>query len=132
MPFKYIHEARAFAAEQVLAEPAPKQSFTAPGESIINALTPSTEHVATPLWLQPRASLRGTASALQDIRSGPSGRGQAVDDKAEVSESPKDEDARLQRQLQYDEAVNQAFPDDMYSQQLSNGLPGKQASKTFL
>ena len=48
-----------------------------------------------------------------------------MDDKAEVAEDPEKHEIRVQRQLQYDDAVNQAFPDDMYSQQLGNGLPGE-------
>lgn len=51
-----------------------------------------------------------------------------VDDKAEVAETPDQAEARVQRQLQYDEAVNQAFPDDMYSQQLANGLDSGEPS----
>jgi hypothetical protein len=31
----------------------------------------------------------------------------------------------VNRQLTYDEAVDRAFPEDMFSKELSNGMPGE-------
>lgn len=90
---------------------------------VVQASTPGT---------QPRDSVRPLRPALRNLASAPAdmrysvGEGPpAVDDKAEVEATPSEDESRVQRQLQYDEAVNQAFPDDMYSQQLANGLPGR-------
>lgn len=67
------------------------------------------------------SGLRSFASAPDDRSYAPRFQSVAVDDKAEVSEG-----SRAHRQLSYDEAVNQAFPDDMFSQELANGIaPGE-------
>lgn len=95
------------------------------GESIINALTPGTE-LPTPPLRNLRPDLRSIASAPQDMRQTSAGGGFAIDDKAEVAENPYERESRIKRQLHYDDdAVNQAFPEDMYSLELSNGIPGK-------
>ena len=86
------------------------------GESIINALTTGTEAIS-PHVRSRGAGLRSISSAPDDRAYAPRFRTVAVDDKAEVSEGQP-----VPRQLSYDEAVNQAFPDDMFAQELANGI----------
>ena len=46
----------------------------------------------------------------------------AVDDKEEVTEQQTNSGVR--RMLTYDDAVNQAFPEEMFSHELANGIAG--------
>ena len=90
------------------------------GESIINALTTGTENIS-PLVRSRGSGLRSAAKAPDDRAPTPRFQRAAVDDKQEVFEG-----GTVPRQLSYDEAVNQAFPDDMFSQELASGIePGE-------